>query len=253
MLPYREKPANRPGGEPGRPGLEEGRTMNTRASILLAAVSASALVLAGCGGDQQGQAQQPAGDRAETGADERTGATDGETVERSASTEDTEAATTRMEDTGARGGDNAAEGNGRATEEGSGEDGGRGERVSLEIRGSPGTAFSGVCSVGDEEAELAGEVPQRFVYYPEGRKIHCELRKEDAGSGNLKVVLAGPGNRIVQQTNAESGTVELTLSGKGGGSSSSSVSTSTNSSSSSSSSVSSSSVNSSSSSSSNSR
>jgi hypothetical protein len=208
--------------------------------------------LAGCGGDQQGQTPQPAGDRAETGADERTGATDGETVERSASTEDTEAATTRMEDTGARGGDNAAEGNGRATEEGSGEDGGRGERVSLEIRGSPGTAFSGVCSVGDEEAELAGEVPQRFVYYPEGRKIHCELRKEDAGSGNLKVVLAAPGNRIVQQTNAESGTVELTLSGKGGGSSSS-VSTSTNSSSSSSSSVSSSSVNSSSSSSSNSR
>jgi hypothetical protein len=226
--------------------------MNARTLILLAAVSASALVLAGCGGDQQGQAPQPAGDRAETGADERTGATDGETVERNATTEDTEAATTRMEDTGARGGDNAAEGNGRATEEESGEDGGRGERVSLEIRGSPGTVFSGVCSVGEKEAELAGEVPQRFVYYPEGRKIHCELRKEDAGSGNLKVVLAAPGNRIVQQTNAESGTVELTLSGKGGGSSSS-VSTSTNSSSSSSSSVSSSSVNSSSSSSSNSR
>ena len=232
--------------------------MNTRALILLAAVSASALVFAGCGGDQQEQAaQQPAGDRAETGADERTDATDGETMERSASTEGTEAATTRTEDTGARGGDNAAEGNGRANGEGSGDDGGRDERVSLEIRGSPGTAFSGVCSVGDEEAELAGEVPQRFVYYPEGRKMHCELRKEDAGSGNLKVVLAAPGNRIAQQTNAESGTVELTLSGNGG--SSSSVSTSTSSSgsgsqvSSSSSSVSSSSVNSSSSSSSNSR
>ena len=231
--------------------------MNTRTLILLAVVSASALVLAGCGGDQQGQAQHPAGDRAEAGAGERTGATDGETVERSASTEDTEAGTTRAEDTGARDGDNAAEGNGRATEEGSGEDGRRDERVSLEIRGSPGTAFSGVCSIGDEEAELAGEVPQRFVYYPEGRKIHCELRKEDAGSGNLKVVLAAPGNRIVQQTNAESGAVELTFSGNGGGSSS--VSTSTTSSgsgtqvSSSSSSVSSSSVNSSSSSSSNSR
>ena len=222
--------------------------MNTRALIVLAAVSASALVLAGCGGDQQEQAQQPAGDRADTGADERTGATDGETVERSASTEDTKAATTRAEDTGARAGDNAAAGNGRATEEGSGGDGGGGERVSLEIRGSPGTAFSGVCSVGNEEAELAGEVPQRFVYYPEGREIHCELRKEDAGSGNLKVVLAAPGNRIVQQTNAESGTVELTFSGNGSGSSS--VSTSTTSSgsgsqvSSSSSSVSSSSSNS---------
>lgn len=231
--------------------------MNTRALILLAAVSASALVLASCGGDQQGQAQQPAGDRAETGADERTDATDGETVERSASAEDTEAATARAEDTGARGGGNAAEGNGRAAEEDPEEDGGRGERVSLEIQGSPGTAFSGVCSVGDEEAELAGEVPQRFVYYPEGREIHCELRKEDAGSGNLKVVLAAPGSRIVQQTNAESGNVELTFSGNGGGSSS--VSTSTTSSgsgsqvSSSSSSVSSSSVNSSSSSSSNSR
>lgn len=233
--------------------------MNTRALILLAALSASALVLAGCGGDQQGQARQPAGDRAETGADERMGVSDGETVERSASTGDTEAATTRAEDTGARGGDNEAEGNGRATEEGSGEDGGRGERVSLEIQGSTGTAFSGVCSVGDREAELAGEVPQRFVYYPEGREIRCEIRKEDASSGNLKVVLAAPGNRIVQQTNAESGNVELTFSGNGGGSSS--VSTSTTSSgsgsqvNSSSSSVSSSSVNSSSvtSSSSNSR
>lgn len=231
--------------------------MNIRALILVAAISAAALVLTGCGEDQQEQAQQPAGDRAETGADERTDAADGETVERSAGTEDAEAGTTRAEDTAARGGDNAAEGNGRATDEGLGDDGGRGERVSLEIGGSPGTAFSGVCSVGDEEAELAGEVPQRFVYYPEGREIHCELRKEGAGSGNLKVVLAGPGNRIVQQTNAESGSVELTFSGNGGGSSS--VSTSTTSSgsgsqvSSSSSSVSSSSVNSSSSSSSNAR
>ena len=108
-----------------------------------------------------------------------------------------------------------------------------------------------MCSVGFEEAELAGEVPQRFVYYPEGWEIHCGLRKVDAGSGNLKVVLAGPGKRIVQQTNAESGSVELTFSGNGGGSSS--VSTLTISSgsgsqvSSSSSSVSSSSVNSSSS------
>jgi len=172
-------------------------------------------------------------------------------VERSAGTEETEAGTTRAEDTGARGEDDAAEGSGSATDGGPGEDGGRGERVSLEIRGSPGTAFSGVCSVGDEEAELAGEVPQRFVYYPEGRKIHCELRKEDAGSGKLKVVLAAPGNRIVQQTNAEGGSLKLTFSGNGGGSSS--VSTSTTSSgsgsrvSSSSSSVNSSSVNSSSS------
>ena len=34
--------------------------MNIRTLTLLAAVSASALVLAGCGGDQQDQAQQPA-------------------------------------------------------------------------------------------------------------------------------------------------------------------------------------------------
>lgn len=224
---------------------------------MLAAILASALALASCGGNQQGQAQQPADERAETGTDERTDAADGETVEQGASTEDTEAATTRAEDARTRGGDNESEGNGRATEEGPGEDGGRGERVSLEIRGSPGTAFSGVCSIGDREAELSGEVPQRFVYYPEGREIHCELRKEDAGSGNLKVVLAAPGDRIVQQTNAESGNVELTFSGNGGGSSS--VSTSTTSSgsgsqvNSSSSSVNSSSVTSSSSSSSNSR
>ena len=224
--------------------------MNIRALILLAAVLASALALASCGGDQQGEAQQNPSDRAETGGDERAGVTGGETMDRSASTED--AATTRAEDIGVRNGDNAAEGNGRATEQGSEADEGRGEGVSLEIQGGPGTAFSGVCSIGDEEAELAGEVPQRFVYYPEGREIHCELRKEDAGSGNLKVVLAAPGNRIVQQTNAESGNVELTFSGNGGGSSS--VSTSSSSSGSGSQvSSSSSSVNSSSSSSSNSR
>ncbi len=228
--------------------------MNIRALILLAAVLTSALALASCGGDQQGEAQQNASDRAETGADERASVTGGDTMERSASPEDNgaEAATTRAGDNGARDGDNAAEGRGVATEAGSEAGEGRGEGVSLEIQGSPGTAFSGVCSVGDEEAELAGEVPQRFVYYPEGQEIHCELRKEDAGPGNLKVVLAAPGNRIVQQTNAESGSVDLTFSGNGGGSSS--VSTSTSSSGSGSQvSSSSSSVNSSSSSSSNSR
>lgn len=49
------------------------------------------------------------------------------------------------------------------------------------------------------------------MYYPEGREIHCQLREESAG--NLVVILAAPGNRLVQQTNAES--VSTTASGSG--------------------------------------
>ncbi len=106
----------------------------------------------------------------------------------------------------------------------------RSGEVALEIEGDPGTAFSGVCSVGDEEEEIEGEVPESFAYDLKGQQLECEIQKQGTDAGNLRVVLTAPGNNIVQQTSTPGGTINLTFSGNGV-SSSSSTSSSTSSSS----------------------
>lgn len=106
-------------------------------------------------------------------------------------------------------------------------DEGSGQEVTLKLEGDAGTGFSGVCNVGDQEEELAGETPQSFVYeLPEGQTLDCEIRKSDSGSGSLKVTLTAPGNNIVQQTNTPGGSINLSFSGSGVTSSTSSSSNS---------------------------
>src|SRR5437763_1242462 len=78
-------------------------------------------------------------------------------------------------------------------------DKGSGGKVTLEIGGDPGTAFSGTCSAGDEQSELSGEVPDSFSYDLGGRQLDCEIRKESADSGALELLLTGPGGDRVQQ------------------------------------------------------
>ena len=84
--------------------------------------------------------------------------------------------------------------------------------VVLEIGGDPGTAFSGTCSVGDEENELSGEVPESFSYELGGEQLKCEIRKENTDSGTLEVLLTGPGDRIQQRTDSPGGTISLSYS-----------------------------------------
>ncbi len=152
---------------------------------LLFALLAMVVLAAGCGGGEEAQ---------DDGAEEQN--TSGQTTEQSANTKDT---TVGEERTG-------GEGSGR--------------EVTLSIEGDPGTGFSGTCSVGDEENELSGQVPESFGYDLEGQQLECEIRQEDAGS--LKILLTGPGDRIEQQINAPGGSINLAYSENGVSSSTSS-------------------------------
>jgi hypothetical protein len=98
--------------------------------------------------------------------------------------------------------------------------GGSGREVKLSIEGDPGTAFSGTCSVGDEENELSGQVPESYGYDLEGQQLECEIRQE--GAGSLEILLTGPGDRIEQQINSPGGTISLAYSENGVSSSTSS-------------------------------
>lgn len=80
--------------------------------------------------------------------------------------------------------------------------------ATLEIQGSPGTEFSGTCTVGDEVNEIGGQAPERFTYQLDGRRIECEIRQESAG--NLGVVFtAGASTSSVQQINSQGGTINI--------------------------------------------
>lgn len=141
---------------------------------MLAALLASAVFAAGCGGG-------------------------GEETQDESTEEQTEGTEAQREDTTV----------GRESTRGSGQE------VVLEIDGDTGTEFSGVCSVGDEENEFSGEVPESFSYELRGQQLECEIRKESTGSGTLNVLLTGPGDRIEQQTSTPGGTISLAYSENG--------------------------------------
>jgi hypothetical protein len=163
----------------------EEKILSPRLGVLLVALLASAVFATGCA---RGEETQDEG-------------TEEQTAGQTASTEAQGGTTVERERTGG---------------------GGSRREVMLEIDGDPGTEFSGVCSVGDEENELSGEVPDSFSYDLEGQQLECEIRKESTGSGSLKVLLTGPGDRIEQQTSTPGGTIRLVYSGNSVSSSTSS-------------------------------
>jgi hypothetical protein len=77
--------------------------------------------------------------------------------------------------------------------------GGSGD-VTLGIAGDEGTRFSGVCSVGQEEHDISGRVPQSFEYEPKDRKLVCEVRRQGVQNAELKVVLKDENTRSVQRS-----------------------------------------------------
>ncbi len=85
------------------------------------------------------------------------------------------------------------------------------DRVKLKIGGEPGTQFSGSCDIGGEKREVAGQVPERFVYDLEGRKIACEIRNE-TGTGQLKFSVGIEGARK-QKIKATADNVSFSFSG----------------------------------------
>ena len=95
-----------------------------------------------------------------------------------------------------------------------GEEPGGQPEVVLRLEGGPRTTFSGLCSVGDEQSVLGGEVPKRFTFNPRGRELSCRIQKRDDGRGALKIVLiAGNTTRSVQQTNSQGSTINVTYRG----------------------------------------
>ena len=109
-----------------------------------------------------------------------------------------------------------------AAEGGNDGDGGAPSEVTLKVAGDPGTAFSGACSVGGREHDMAGRVPERYAYELDGGRLECEIRKE--GGDTLEVAIIGEGVHSVQRSNAPGGSVRFSLSGGGLSSSTSSIS-----------------------------
>jgi hypothetical protein len=64
--------------------------------------------------------------------------------------------------------------------------GSEGYQARLEIKGRPGTGFTGSCTVGDgEPAKIDGEAPRSYAYDLDGRALECEVSSDD----NLQVDL----------------------------------------------------------------
>jgi hypothetical protein len=86
-------------------------------------------------------------------------------------------------------------------------------KATLEIEGDPGTGFSGKCTVGNEEREIRGQVPERFVFELDGRKLECEISKQSTGTMNVD--LDAGGADYVQRTDSRRTTVRIFYSGQG--------------------------------------
>ena len=90
-------------------------------------------------------------------------------------------------------------------------------KVTLKIEGSPATEFSGMCIVGGEEKKLSGRVPKRFTIYElDGKPLECEISKQSANSGEMKVEFSvGDDTNSVQQTSIQGGSLTLRYDGHG--------------------------------------
>ena len=114
----------------------------------------------------------------------------------------------------ARAGDAATgEGDAAAAVSSGGEGGAVAREATLEIGGDPGTEFSGRCTVGNEENEIRGQVPGRFVFDLDGRKLECEIHKQSTGA--MKIVLDAGRADYVQRTDSRRATIRIVYSGEG--------------------------------------
>jgi hypothetical protein len=96
--------------------------------------------------------------------------------------------------------------NGNASSSAANESGNDGDQARLEIKGSPGTEFTGSCTVGDgEPTKIGGEAPKRFFYDLKGRALDCEVSSDDS----LQVELA-VGKTTHSAQSISGGTLHLT-------------------------------------------
>ncbi len=97
---------------------------------------------------------------------------------------------------------------GKKGEKGKGKKGkARAQETTLELNGDSGTEFSGSCTVGDEETEVSGQVPESFSYELDGERLECEISKASA-DGDLEVAFTA-GNNVNSVQQISGGTLNL--------------------------------------------
>src|SRR5215213_7080897 len=79
----------------------------------------------------------------------------------------------------------------------------RAQEATLEMSGDVGTEFYGSCTVGDQEMEVSGQVPESFSY----ERLECEISKESA-QGDLEVAFTA-GNNVNSVKRISGGTLKL--------------------------------------------
>src|SRR3990170_2918192 len=84
----------------------------------------------------------------------------------------------------------------------------RAQEATLEMNGNSGTEFFGSCTVGDEESEGSGQVPESFSYELDGELLECEISKESA-DGDLEIVFTA-GNNVNSVQRISGGTLKFT-------------------------------------------
>jgi hypothetical protein len=156
--------------------------MGTRISVVGALVLLAIAFAAGCAGNEEAS-EDTAEDRATEGDAQQT---DEETAQ--------ERAEARKESKDGKKG-KGKKGKARAQE------------ATLEMNGDVGTEFYGSCTVGDEEMEVSGQVPESFSYTLDGERLECEISKESA-QGDLEVAFTA-GNNVNSVKRISGGTLKL--------------------------------------------
>lgn len=89
------------------------------------------------------------------------------------------------------------------------------DRVVLKVGGETGAEFSGICVVGGEEKDLAGQVPGRFVYELDGRSLECEVRRAEPSGGALEISLRADGSSRETMVRSKGDEVSFALTEEG--------------------------------------
>lgn len=182
---------------------------NVSGRTALAIVVALTVIVGGCGGAIDNQANFKRGEAAKSG----------ETPPRTKNGKDTgtsaraDEAKARSEPGAGKAGKAAAKGKREAAKKGAG--GGPPQRVALNLGGEPGTAFSGVCVVGGERTDFAAKVPERYVFMARKPGVKCRIAKKGADDSTLRAVLTAKGERHAQRTDSARSAIAFSYSQRG--------------------------------------
>ena len=161
--------------------------MGTRISVVGALVLFAIAFAAGCAGNEEAS-EDTAEDRA----------TEGDAQQTDKEQTDNETAQERAE--AGKESKNGKKGKGKKGKA-------RAQEATLEMSGDVGTEFYGSCTVGGEEMEVSGQVPESFSYELDGQRLECEISKESA-QGDLEVAFTA-GNNVNSVKRISGGTLKL--------------------------------------------